>query len=63
MNEYILELIRTNQQHSKQLTEAIKDEDLEDEHSILRANNYLQQLIQNMHDNKLLLRIYGKNNI
>ena len=62
MNEYILELIKANKQHSKQLTKSIKDEDLEDEHSILRANNYLQQLIQNMHDNKLLLRIYGKNN-
>ena len=63
MNEYILELIKANKQHSKQLKNAIKVEDLEDEHSILRANNYLQQLIQNMHDNKLLLRIYGKNNI
>lgn len=62
MNEYILELIKANKQHSKQLTKAIKDEALEDEHSILTANNYLQQLIQNMHDNKLLLRIYGKNN-
>ena len=63
MNEYILELIRANNQHSKYLTKSIKDEDLEDEHSILRAYNDLQQLIQNMHDNKLLLRIYGKNNI
>lgn len=62
MNEYILELLKQNDKDSKRAIAKIKEESLTDEYSIIRAYNYLQQVIHNTHDNKLLLKIYSNDN-